>query len=207
MSAKKGSGAGEMVVGGETARRTPLRFRARPRVLLLAIGAALLVTGIVFAGYTIYRYYQGGSEKRAAQQVIKKQSVQQVKDSAGVKAFTGDTDGAVADLETKLGYTTNKTDRANIYNQIALIYAGKNEIEKAVAASEDATQEDPTYVRYATTALIYENAGNKPKAAEYYQKAVDTYNPNDKLNMSLYPRGVNPDIEQYKKKVKELTGA
>lgn len=203
MSAKKGAETSSVVVGG--AKKNHVGPQAR--LTLLVVGAVVVVAAVAYGGWAAYQHFGPNSKTQIAKDAIKKQTVQQTQKSASVKAFSGDTDGAISDLETKLSYTTDKAERANIYNQIALIYAGKKQVDKAVAASEQATKEDPSYVRYATTALIYENAGNKAKAAEYYQKAVDAYNPNDKLNQSLYPKGVNPDIQQYKAKIKELQGA
>lgn len=196
MSVKVKSG---VVTGGDK-RRLPLGPRAR--LMVIAFVSLLLVAGVTtFAA----KWYSHRNNEAKYANAIKAKSVTQVQSASDVKAFKGDVPGAVKDIQIKLDATTNKSERAVLYTQIAAIYLEAKQYDNAATAAISAANEDVDYGRYGYVGRIYEQAGNKTKAIEYYNKSIALYEKDDSLAKAMYVEG-DSQITEYQAKVKELSG-
>lgn len=122
-----------------------------------------------------------------------KQSVAELVAESTDLSEQGKTQDALNKLNGRYAHTYKREDKALLEMGLQIVYENSKNYPKAIEAAENA-------IRYgaaegdmdAALARAYEATGDKAKAREYYQKAVDYYNskyanePNHQSNYAKY---------------------
>jgi tetratricopeptide (TPR) repeat protein len=134
-------------------------------------------------------YYNVGELKLALENLKKAESLTSNKeDLMGIYNIIGQILYRMGYLDALLYYSRslnlakdlgNKDLHISILNNIADIYKGKGELDKALSYYEEAlslqTNEEAKALTYNNIASLYSKKGDNQKAVEYFQKAVEIY--------------------------------
>jgi tetratricopeptide (TPR) repeat protein len=86
----------------------------------------------------------------------------------------GDTEAAIAVYDEVLTKTDDEALKSQVFLKKALVYSNVNDIQASIAVAEQAhTSNQGSLAPVTLLALLYEDAGEFAKAAEYYRKAAD----------------------------------
>lgn len=174
----------------------------KKRIILIIVIAIVIVAAVV--GVLVYRSQVGsllgnltttGSTAELGTEKLNS-SLQQ----ARAAVIAGDTKTAQAQLDKAIGQTSSKDEKADLYREKANISLADGDSAAAIDAAQAATENNATIENYDLLGWTYESSGDKAKAIEAYQNAIDEYK-------------ANPPAEEgqvtaayYELKIKELKG-
>lgn len=141
-------------------------------VLLVGAGIILLIGG----GAGTFWYLQDGGKPGEGQRIDTKEEA--------IEALTTpqqnyDRAGASEALAAAAEQAKGSKERADLYQQQALVEQQRNNLAKAIELYEASLKEQDNGFLYEPLAKLYEKTGNKPKAVEYYQKTRAFYEAKD----------------------------
>lgn len=172
MSAKKGSEANSVVVGGTKKNRVG----PRTRLAFLGLLALVVVGAIGFGGWLIYEKEQGGGSKAGETSKIPQQA-QKMTEINGKPVtetqrsqqaiYYGEYDQGQQLLEDQIGSAKTDDAKIDLYRQLATNALNAKKYDQANAYVEKALKIKKTASLYSLLATIAATQGNKAKAIEY----------------------------------------
>ncbi len=158
----------------------PVRTKS-PKVAIIAAVAGVLVVALIVAG-VFWSKSQTPDTKAATKTVL---------NSAADKAFGGDYDAAIADLQQQLPVAKTNEEKLNLYMSIGANYENKHDNKSALAAYQKAGAIAASYGTNDAIARTAERSGNKSLALTYQQKNRALV----KSGQAPHHQGDLPDIE------------
>lgn len=147
---------------------------------LLASRKVVIICGLVVVAVAIAAssawYLQQGPGTSADTRIDTKEEAIKVMDTPQQDY---DRQATAQALAAAIRQSKNPKERADLYQRQALVESQQGKFTQAAALYESSLKESNNQELYFPLAETYEKAGNKPKAAEYYQKARSFYEAKD----------------------------
>lgn len=174
-----------------------VKIRPNKKVVLsvLSVLGVLIVAGAAGFGF---RYMQDNNTDPVSQSAYKGSPLPEDVDETQNLRVAGDTEGSLKKIDEALSDSNvSNSEKYQLYLQQGNAYSDKQDMNAAISSYLKAEEVSETYEIVSLLATMYEQAGNKAKAIEYYKKSIP-----------LIPN--NPMREQYKsdaeKKIQKLGG-
>lgn len=168
-------------------------------IVVLALGGtagALYFTGF----FTPKEIKKNDTTQDTSKQAPVSEKVQKAVTQSSAQVAQGNTQAAVDTLDAAITSSGTNTEKADLYNQKAIILA-QSDPTSAIDAAKKAAELQPNLMNISYLAELYDRAGNKPEALKYYKQSIELY---DKSTFG--ENGPENDRAYYENKVKEMGG-
>jgi len=149
------------------------------RIIILGI-IVVVVIGLSIAAAVIISLQQNKSSsndnngsKPGGSTELKKKPAEKTADAADKKAFEGDVQGGVKQLDDAIANTSDNEDLYIFYSRKATLLLNNNMLADALVAAKKAYEARNSSDSAALVGQIASQQGNKTLAIEYYKKAIE----------------------------------
>jgi tetratricopeptide (TPR) repeat protein len=175
------------------------------RIIILGIIVVIIIGASIAAAIIISQQQNksssgdtsNGTNQSGVTPVQKKPS-EKTAEAAEKKAFEGDVQGGVKQLDDAIENTSNKEDLYVFYSRKATLLLNNNMLPEALDAATKAYQARTSSDSAALVGQIASQQGNKTLAIEYYKKAIEHIDKEDPFS--------DEDKTYYQDTIKELGG-
>jgi tetratricopeptide (TPR) repeat protein len=174
------------------------KIRLNKKVVLSVLGVLVVLVLATGAGIGLRLLQNDKAADEDGVSSFKGQPLPERVDEAQNLRVSGDVDGSIKKIDEALNDgNVSKGEKYQLYIQQGNAYYDKKDTDAAIASYLKAESVDKTYEIVSLLATMYEEAGNKEKAIEYYKKSIPLI-PNTPMRVQY-----KTDAEN---KIKELGG-
>lgn len=182
-----------------------LQKKQSKKPLIISIVIAIIFLLAVTAGAAYYYRDQlfgnkqvDSTKKTEAQRGnVDEKALAETTSAASVYIARGDPEAATQVIDDAIRKTNSTAHKSALYQNKAMLIAG-TDTPSAIEAIEESVRLNETFENTAYLAELYEREGNKDKAIEYYEKAIELYGELENTetdggptNVSLYQERVD----------------